>query len=50
MEEFGNKLDMFIFSATFIYGKLIENKILLDNDPSYFKNLNTLTEGRKLGT
>ena len=47
MEEFGNKLDMFIFSATFIYGKLIENKILLDNDPSYFKNLNTLTEEEK---
>lgn len=47
MEEFGNKLDMFIFSATFIYGKLIENKILLENDPSYYKNLNTLSDEDK---
>lgn len=39
LERFGNKLDMFIFSVTFIVGRLEENLILLESDPSYFKNL-----------
>lgn len=48
LEQFGNKLDMFIFSVTFIIGRLEENKILLESDPSYFKNLAQQSEEQRM--
>lgn len=48
LAQFGNKLDMFIFSVTFIIGRLEENKILLESDPSYFKNLAQQSEEQRM--
>lgn len=47
LAKFGNKLDMFIFSVTFIVGRLEENIILLESDPSYFKNLAQQSEEQR---
>lgn len=48
LAQFGNKLDMFIISATYIIGRLEDNKILLESDPSYFKNLTQQNDERRL--